>query len=116
MEQRIKSYEKYIEAAAKHPTKELLIYHQEMVKNFQHERAIHLAITLFFVTFAAILIVAALCSVAFVGAPLSIGMLALAGTITTISGFYIKHYYFLENHVQKLYDVTEKIHSSLNES
>ena len=113
MEQRIKSYEKYIEEAAKHPTKDLLIYHQEMVKNFQHERAIHLAVTLFFVAFAAILIVAALCSVAFIGGLASIGMLALAGIVTIISGFYIKHYYFLENHVQKLYDVTEKIYSSL---
>ena len=132
METRIKEYEKFIKAAAKHPTPELLSYHQDMVKNFQHELAIHLAVTLFFVAITLLAIIGATCSFAFfcnpfdlaspdtaspsdpiAGAAFSITAALLAGLLFIITCFYIKHYYFLENHVQKLYDYAAKIYAAL---
>lgn len=120
MENRIKNYEKFIKEAAKHPTPELKVYHSEMVRNFQHERAIHLAVTLFFVGLT--LIFGGLAALAFAtvaspfdfgnpGTPLAIVTAILAALLFVISAFYIKHYYFLENRIQKLYDITTKLYS-----
>ncbi|MBR5621002.1 hypothetical protein IKW75_00760 [Candidatus Saccharibacteria bacterium] len=110
MEKRIKKYEEFIKKAAEHPTPELRAYHAEMVRNFQHERAVHLAIMLFFV--ALTLIFGGLTALAFatVGGTLAITTSVLAALLFILSFFYIRHYYFLENHIQRLYDVTTKLY------
>ena len=119
METRIKNYEKFVKESAKYSTSELKKYHAEMVRNFQHERAIHLAVTLFFVGLT--LVFGGLATLAFAavanpfnlgnpGTLLAIIVAILAVLLFIISAFYIKHYYFLENHIQKLYDITTMLY------
>lgn len=110
MEKRIKDYEKYIAEASEHSTAELRAYHNEMVRNFQHERAVHLAIMLFFIAITLIVMVGAALSIAFATTPFAIAVSILAGLLFVLSVAYVKHYYFLENHIQKLYDITAKLY------
>lgn len=114
MENRLLDYEQFIsdEVADGNQSEELVEYHREMLANFQHERLIHLIITLFF----AILAIAALAvSGLIIGSvPFSewlpfTPIFAVALILSILTGFYVKHYYFLENHVQKLYDVSRKL-------
>ena len=111
MYQQIKSHRSYIEKQLASPLTDnarhrLLRYHIKRVRDFQHERLIHLLVTLFF-------------------AFLFIGSLAVwfftyqtamfwPATILTALLFvlelaYIRHYYQLENGVQSLYELTEKL-------
>ena len=85
MEKRIKEYEKFIKEAAKHPTPELKAYHNEMVRNFQHERAIHLAIMLFFIAITLIVMVGAAFSIAFATIPFAITVSILAALLFILS-------------------------------
>lgn len=114
MDKKLKNYIEEIEKASKHPTKELIEYHKAMLQQFQHERFIHLVVTLFFALFLF----------------LSFGMFLLATTSfpgqsgITISGclgvitfillivtlFYVRHYYQLENGTQKLEEITKKLY------
>ena len=110
MEQRIKSYEAFITDAAKHPTPDLKKYHQEMVTNFQHERLIHLIIMLFFImlTIGFIVTFAWTFAIGLINIPLIIA----TALLTILSIAYVRHYYFLENHIQRLYDVTTELYTS----
>ena len=110
MEKRINEYEKYITEAIKHPTPELKQYHNEMVRNFQHERAVHLAIMLFFIAITIIVMVGAAFAIAFATTPFIVAVSILAMLLAVLSIAYVKHYYFLENHIQKLYDITTKLY------
>ncbi|MBR6964986.1 hypothetical protein IKH83_01585 [Candidatus Saccharibacteria bacterium] len=115
MEKELKKYEKFIEKAVreKHSPLEwskLAEIHQETVANFQHERLIHLIITLFFAMLSLVAISISawvFTTIAFSFCLLPIYLVALILVILT--GFYVKHYYFLENHIQKLYKYTEKL-------
>lgn len=115
MEKRIKEYEKFIKKEldgelSADKKKRLAQYHHEMMESFQHERLIHLIVTLFFAFLAtAVLFIAAWMTTTY---SLSAGMWPLyvmAILIVVLTGFYIKHYYFLENHIQGLYEYTKKI-------
>ena len=112
MEQRIKDYEMQVEAILKkwdklseRQKRGWRRYHAEQIKDFQHERAIHLAVTLFFVALA--LLALGLC--VWGAATLELfwlGLWPLVGVtllLVIVTAFYIKHYYFLENHIQGLY-------------
>ncbi len=113
MEDRIRKYEKFIteRLEKRSRSKELWQYHQEMVADFQHERLVHLLIMLFFIAITLATIVLS-CMLSFTVAveywyflaPLYVLNLLLIG----LSVAYVKHYYFLENHIQKLYDLSEK--------
>ena len=115
MEKRIRAYEKYIKQATNKKLNEnerarLARYHFEMLENFQHERIIHLIVMLFFVFITIVFlfvttIVAVTCDLQFAAIPLYILTLILV----ILTGCYIKHYYFLENHIQNLYDHTAKL-------
>ncbi|MBR3131429.1 hypothetical protein IKG31_02525 [Candidatus Saccharibacteria bacterium] len=113
MEERIKAYERYIEHAATRNLSrieraELAAYHREMVANFQHERLIHLLIMLFFVAVSLVLIGVLTLSIVEFGFAIELSSfyaLVLIVVILTIA--YIRHYYFLENHIQALYDYTK---------
>ena len=88
----------------------LLAYHNEMVHNFQHERSIHLAVTLFFGGIAVLFSVLSGAMILAYGVVLeAVPLLILMVILWILEGFYIRHYYFLENHVQKLYEWTEKL-------
>lgn len=117
MEKRIREYEKFIdsemrrELSAAEKTK-LADLNREMVQNFQHERLIHMIVMFFFITLTIGIIIAVGYSyIETNGFCLEMWPLyALAVIMTILSICYVKHYYFLENHVQKLYDTTMKLY------
>lgn len=115
MEKKLLDYEKFIEKRAKEANTaaekaKLLDLHRDMLANFQHERLMHLIITLFFVFMS----IAFLFIAAWAGATYSFGqemmpLYILLGIMVILTGFYVKHYYVLENHIQALYKFTEKL-------
>ena len=115
MEKQILKYEKFIEKEAKRKLSKdekerLAKMHAEMLKNFQKERSIHLNVTLFF----AVLTIASIGLVAWEvvanGWMLEMILLyTLTSILVILTGFYVKHYYFLENHIQKLYKYTKEL-------
>lgn len=97
-------------AAAKSQTDlaELARYHRTRVQEFQHERLIHLLVTFFFAgLFLASL--AAFLATAAMGLAMNclLGLLALILFVLELA--YIRHYYQLENGVQRLYELTVAI-------
>lgn len=87
--------------------KKLLEYHSEKIKFFQHERFIHLIVT---VLFAILTIMCILAVVIWE----NITILPLAVLLLVLLVPYIKHYYFLENSVQQLYKYYDRIHEKVN--
>ncbi|MDR2710043.1 MAG: hypothetical protein LBB65_01700 [Burkholderiales bacterium] len=85
----------------------LIAFHEQQTAAFQHERLIHLLVTFFF---GGLL----LCS--FTGTLLlpSWPFFALDLLLAITLLFYIKHYFFLENNVQKLYPITEALYRQLD--
>lgn len=86
--------------------KQLLDYHTEKIKFFQHERFIHLIVTVLFTVCAIMTFIAVAVWEKLVLIPLAVLLLALLIP-------YIKHYYFLENTVQKLYKDYDKIYKKV---
>jgi hypothetical protein len=94
-------------------------YHELMVKNFQHERAVHLAVTLFFA--GALLLFFVMTVLFHLLVPLqesagwfisvSLNLVVVILLVTTI--FYIRHYYQLENGTQKLYRISQEIYARM---
>ncbi len=115
MEKRIKAYEKYIKSlTARKMTVaervELAEYHREMLTNFQRERLIHLIITLFFSAVSLAIIGVLVWSILALGFAVEMtAFYILVIIIISLTVAYIKHYYFLENHIQGLYDYTKKL-------
>ena len=115
MEDRIRAYEEFIQKATNKKLSEsergkLARYHFEMMESFQHERTIHLIIMLFFVLVTIIFLfvtswVIVACNLELAAIPLYV----LTFILVVLTGCYIRHYYFLENHIQNLYDYTEKL-------
>ena len=105
MEQRILNYTKYIDeliTSSDLDWDKVIREHLIQISFFQHERLIHLIVT---VTFALLEVIAfALCVVSF--SP-GVGLLALAVFILLVP--YIRHYYILENEVQKMYRQYDKM-------
>ena len=115
MEKQILEYEEFISREVERDLnaeerERLSRLHSEMLKNFQKERSIHLNVTLFF----ALLAIAAVGLMAW---ELStdgwllemIPIYVLALILVILTGFYVKHYYFLENHIQGLYKYTKEL-------
>ena len=112
MEKKILEYEKFIEQESKRELSKdergrLAKLHVEMLKNFQKERSIHLNVTLFFALLAIATIAITAWEVSINGWMLEmIPLYILALILVILTGFYVKHYYFLENHIQGLYKYT----------
>ena len=66
------------------------------IQFFQHERLIHLIVTCLF----AVMAIAVFLTLMFV---FSVGLLVLFGALMILLIPYIRHYYFLENGVQRMY-------------
>ena len=108
MEKRLKNYLLYIEALLsgeplkksekKQLRKDMLI----QIGFFQHERLIHLIVT---VTFALLAVITLLASLFFK----MIALYILTGLLIILLVPYVRHYYILENGVQKLYEAYDKI-------
>ena len=97
-------------AAAKSKTDlaELARYHRTRVQEFQHERLIHLLVTFFFAgLFLASL--AAFLATAAMGLAMNCLMGLLMLILFVLELAYIRHYYQLENGVQRLYELTVMI-------
>ena len=86
--------------------------HTSRVRDFQHERLIHLLVTLFFgflflVALGAFFLIL---SLPIAADPLLSGLAAILATLLLATEvFYIRHYYQLENGVQRLYTLTERL-------
>lgn len=92
----------------------LISLHRDKIREFQHERLIHLLVTFFF---GGLLLFFCSVSIVFSQLPAHQGytLTALSSFIALIllvvELFYIRHYYQLENGVQRLEAQTEKIHT-----
>lgn len=115
MEKRIRAYEKFIKKASGQELSEtervrLVEYHHEMMESFQHERLCHLLVMMFFLLVTLGFVLGVAWSMAFMGVYLEmLPCYLLVGLLVILTGCYVKHYYFLENHIQKLYDYTAKL-------
>lgn len=115
MEKMLKEYEKYIAREARRDLSatekaRLAEIHRESVANFQHERLIHLIVTLFFATLTISIVVLAIFEIYSSGFLIKmIPLYLLALILVVLSFFYVKHYYFLENHIQGLYKYTREL-------
>ena len=109
MEDKIREYEKFIEKKTSGnlgiiERAKLAEYHKEMVTNFQHERLIHMIVMFFFIAVTLGVLVAFSYEIYLYGFVLEmIPFYVLVAIMTILSACYIKHYYFLENHIQGLY-------------
>ncbi|MCQ2571187.1 MAG: hypothetical protein MJ154_02995 [Candidatus Saccharibacteria bacterium] len=115
MDKRLKQYISFIEKASDKPSAELIEYHKTMTQQFQHERFIHLIVTMFFALFMIIFFI-------FFGAleiwlpkggwsdMIAAGVGAIDGILLIVTLFYVRHYYQLENGVQKLEEITRKLY------
>lgn len=81
---------------------QILQLHNLQIHNFQHERLIHLLIMLFFacIFFASIICTAIWPCWQFI---------VLDIIVLILLAFYIQHYFFLENTIQKLYPMTQTL-------
>lgn len=99
MEQRILNYRKYIDELISQDNSDwdaVIKEHLIQVSFFQHERLIHLIVTVTFALLEVIVI-----SLSVVSFTIGVGLLAIALLVLLIP--YIRHYYILENEVQKMY-------------
>ena len=101
MTKQIKAYLAILEQffSIEHENEELLKMRAELLQRiafYQHERLVHLLVTLFFAVF--FLISLALMLTIGGWGPITLTILFLGLLVP-----YIKHYYFLENSVQKMY-------------
>lgn len=107
MEKRIRQYLKYLEMLTEnrgeHSENERLRKRVlTQIAFFQHERMIHLIVTMTF----ALLTVVSLLTCLFV---INWGIIALTLMLLVLLVPYIRHYYILENSVQKMYQLYDKI-------
>lgn len=73
-------------------------YHKVQIAFLQHERLIHLLVTLAF----ALLLIASCIATVFYFAPV---MIVLTSILMVVEVFYVVHYYRLENGVQRWYSL-----------
>ena len=106
MYQYMKDHEAFINRALEEPSKYdidwLCDYHLKAISFVQHERLIHLLVTFFF----ALLFIGSIIASLLLATPVYF-LLDLICII--LLGFYIRHYYRLENTVQHWYDLYKKM-------
>lgn len=95
--------------------RELSMFHAQRVRDFQHERLVHLIITLFF---GSVLLLSVVCLFAVSALPLPAATISLVSIFTAcisvillaVELFYIRYYYKLENGTQSLYVLSQRLH------
>ena len=105
MEKKIINYRKGIDSFLEQEGKDwkkLLDEHYIQIGFFQHERLVHLIVTMTFALMAIIAIVATVVSGYMWLLPLDVLLMVLLIP-------YIRHYYILENEVQKMYNQYNRI-------
>ncbi|MDY6338811.1 MAG: hypothetical protein SPL61_04175 [Saccharofermentans sp.] len=96
--------------APEEKTKEMLAEFETKISYYQHERLIHLMVTLAFATW---LLFEIYCLFVLPSEFLIAGILLVLIFFGLTVG-YVMHYYFLENSVQKMYHMRDEIRSFLN--
>lgn len=96
--------------APEEKTKEMLTEFETKISYYQHERLIHLLVTLAFATW---LLFEIYCLFVLPSEFLIAGILLVLIFFGLTVG-YVMHYYFLENSVQKMYHMRDEIRSFLN--
>ncbi|MDB5167533.1 MAG: hypothetical protein JWN26_678 [Candidatus Saccharibacteria bacterium] len=95
-------------------------YHTIRVRDFQHERLIHLIVTLFFAGLWILSAGGGLYALTLAADPsgpmLNILAWILCPLLLLVELFYVRHYYKLENGTQALYQLTKRLHTILNTS
>lgn len=81
---------------------EIFLEHKDKIAFMQHERIVHFLVTMMFAIILAIFV----CAFLFTENP---ALMLLVVIIMVLLGFYIKHYYFLENTVQEMYKIYDKM-------
>ena len=105
MEKKIINYRKGIDSLLEQDGKnwkKILAEHYIQIGFFQHERLVHLIVTMTFALMEIIAIVATVVSG-------YMWLLALDLMLLVLLIPYIRHYYILENEVQKMYNQYDKI-------
>lgn len=102
---KVKEAEDFLKNGKDEDRDAFLSYMSRWIGYFQHERLIHLIVTMFFAFFSLMMLFSFLYF-----EELMLGLLFLIFGITTC--FYIKHYYLLENKTQYLYTLYDKISQS----
>jgi hypothetical protein len=94
----------------------LAALYRRKISDYKHERLVHLIVMLFFVAVTGLVFTAAMLlpqiapAIGFeIGTTPVIGLYVFSVALIVIDIFYIKHYYFLENSVQKLYESEMRI-------
>lgn len=82
--------------------KKLFDEHKDKIAFMQHERIVHFLVTMMFALILTILIAALLFTT-------NLAVLVLVTIMVVLIAFYIKHYYFLENTVQKMYKLYDRM-------
>jgi|SRR6516165_3109684 hypothetical protein len=85
---------------------ELKTFHEKQIRYMQHERLIHLIVTLFVATFL-------LLSIGFAVIHPSWPAFAMAALLLGLFSVYLIHYYRLENGVQRWYHLSNQIDERL---
>ncbi len=100
--------------------RELQSYHYEKLRDFQHERLIHLVVTIFF---ACMTLLSIIFLFIFALSPMMAELIfvnyclfGLSIILIILESFYIKHYCCLENGTQKLYEYSKEIYELLNKN
>lgn len=90
------------ECSSLNDIEKLLAEHKDKIAFMQHERIVHFLVTMMF----AIVLTFFICALIFSD---NFALLLLVTIIIVLLAFYIKHYYFLENTVQKMYRVYDRM-------
>ncbi|MBI5481375.1 MAG: hypothetical protein HY906_21125 [Deltaproteobacteria bacterium] len=88
------------------PFGELREFHEAQIRRMQHERLIHLIVTMFCATFL-------LLAIGYTSARPSIAGALLAGLLLILVAAYLVHYFRLENGVQRWYHLANRIDARL---
>ena len=95
--------------------RDYLNYHQQKVQNFQHERQIHLLVTLFFGFL--IIFLPNVFSIIDGNVASSIQFISIIIFLIffIVELFYLRYYYRLENGISKLYDLNDHIFNKIKQ-
>lgn len=117
MEKRILNYRRYMDEMLQREDADwerLKSEHLTQIAFFQHERLIHLIVTVIFAVLTMMSICMAFALMAF-GLPGGIGWLGVMAVFMVLLIPYVRHYYILENEVQKMYGQYDMIVSKMGE-
>ena len=107
MTEYLTNYMKYVQQRLEACTdrellEEILAEHKDKIAFMQHERIVHFLVTMMFALILTIFMSVLIFTV-------NLAVLLLVTIMLVLIAFYIKHYYFLENTVQKMYRVYDDI-------